>query len=293
MVLLIWDFTSVYLLILKQGATMELDGKVALVLGAIKGIGKEIGLALAEQGVKVALNYFDWEEELEGLKKDFADSGCPHLILKTNLLEVEKIAGLIQQVVDHFGRLDILINNIERGGWPVVHGPYIPEQWDLEMETTLRAKRWVFDAALPHLKASGDACRHQFFLDCRNRRSQRTGGYGFQRRVCGGQSGGLFADRNLGPPGCPPGKGKRNHAGLCGHPSRRENQGLGIAERRPDKKALIDHTLLQRTGTVDDVVKAVLFILKDAPFMTGTVLRLDGGYVLGGEKVGAMPEGVL
>ena len=59
------------------------------------------------------------------------------------------------------------------------------------------------------------------------------------------------------------------------------------------KKALIDHTLLQRTGTVDDVVKTVLYIIKDAPFMTGTVLRLDGGYVLGGEKVGPMPEGVV
>ena len=59
------------------------------------------------------------------------------------------------------------------------------------------------------------------------------------------------------------------------------------------KKALIDHTLLQRTGTLDDVVKTVLYIIKDAPFMTGTVLRLDGGYVLGGEMVGKIPEGVL
>ena len=42
------------------------------------------------------------------------------------------------------------------------------------------------------------------------------------------------------------------------------------------KKALMDHTLLQRTGTVDDVVKTVLYIIKDASFMTGTVLRLDG-----------------
>jgi len=60
-----------------------------------------------------------------------------------------------------------------------------------------------------------------------------------------------------------------------------------------DKKALIDHTLMQRTGTVNDVVKAVLFILKDAPFMTGAVLRLDGGYVLGGERVPDMPSGVV
>ena len=59
------------------------------------------------------------------------------------------------------------------------------------------------------------------------------------------------------------------------------------------KKALIDHTLMQRTGSVDDVVKTVLFIIKDAPFMTGAVLRLDGGYVLGGEKVGQLPQGVV
>jgi 3-oxoacyl-[acyl-carrier protein] reductase len=40
-------------------------------------------------------------------------------------------------------------------------------------------------------------------------------------------------------------------------------------------------------------MKAVLFIIKDAPFMTGSVIRLDGGYVLGGEKVTPMPNGVL
>jgi 3-oxoacyl-[acyl-carrier protein] reductase len=71
-----------------------------------------------------------------------------------------------------------------------------------------------------------------------------------------------------------------------------ETRGWGLLTAA-DQKALIDHTLLNRTGTVDDVVKAVMFILKDAPFMTGAVLRLDGGYVLGGEKVGPMPEGVV
>ena len=83
---------------------MELDGKVALVLGAIKGIGKGIGLALARQGVKVALNYFDWEDALAGMQTEFADTGQDHLIVRTNLLEVEKIPNLIRQVLDRFGR---------------------------------------------------------------------------------------------------------------------------------------------------------------------------------------------
>jgi 3-oxoacyl-[acyl-carrier protein] reductase len=51
--------------------------------------------------------------------------------------------------------------------------------------------------------------------------------------------------------------------------------------------------LLGRTGRIDDVVNAVLYIIKDAPFMTGSVIRLDGGYTLGGEKIAPMPKGVL
>ena len=59
------------------------------------------------------------------------------------------------------------------------------------------------------------------------------------------------------------------------------------------KQSIIDHTLLGRTGKIDDVVKMMLFMVKDAPFMTGCVIRLDGGYVLGGDMVGPMPKGVL
>ncbi|MEZ4551545.1 MAG: hypothetical protein R2860_11530 [Desulfobacterales bacterium] len=59
---------------------------------------------------------------------------------------------MVARVIERFGQLDILINNIERGGWPVVYGAYTRDQWDLEMETTLRAKKWVFEAAFPWLK---------------------------------------------------------------------------------------------------------------------------------------------
>jgi len=70
-----------------------------------------------------------------------------------------------------------------------------------------------------------------------------------------------------------------------------KTRGWGLLTEE-QKQAIIDHTLLQRTGMIEDVVKTTLFIIKDAPFMTGSVLRLDGGYVLGGEKVVPMPKGV-
>jgi 3-oxoacyl-[acyl-carrier protein] reductase len=58
------------------------------------------------------------------------------------------------------------------------------------------------------------------------------------------------------------------------------------------KGAIREHILLQRTGRIEEIVAAVFFLLRDATYMTGTVLRLDGGYVLGGEKIPPMPVGV-
>jgi 3-oxoacyl-[acyl-carrier protein] reductase len=58
------------------------------------------------------------------------------------------------------------------------------------------------------------------------------------------------------------------------------------------RRAVIDHIPLGRVGTLGEVAKAVRFVIADAPYMTGSVIRLDGGYVLGGEKVAPMPPGV-
>jgi len=271
---------------------MEIRDKVALVLGAVKGIGKGIALALAEDGAKVALNYFDWEESLDELKQDMAATGQDHLIVRTNLLKTDKTAGLIHKVLERFGRLDILINNIERGGWPVVHGPYVKAQWDLEMETTLRAKRWVFDAALPHLKASGNGAVINFSSIAGIVGRSGPAGFIFNDGYAAANRGIALLTETWARTGAPQVRVNEIMLGLVEtrHGSRTKGWEL-LSEVQ--KQALIDHTLLSRIGTISDVVKAVRFIIQDAPFMTGSVLRIDGGYVLGGEEAGPMPPGVL
>jgi len=271
---------------------MELNGKVALVLGAIKGIGQGIGLALAQQGVKVALNYFDWEDELDRLKKKFAATGREHFIVQTNLLEVEKIPDLVRRVIERYGRLDILINNIERGGWPVVHGPYVPEQWDLEMQTTLRAKRWVFESALPHLKATGDGVAINLSSIAAMVGRSGPAGMVFNEGYAAANRGISLLTETWARMGAPKVRVNEIMLGFFETRHAQKTRGWGLLTA-DQKQALLDHTLLQRTGTIDDVIKTVLFIITDAPFMTGSVLRLDGGYVLGGDKVGELPEGVV
>ena len=271
---------------------MNLEGKVALVLGGIKGIGKEVGLALSQAGACVTLNYHDWEEELDTLKRDVAATGRDHLVLKTDLREVADIPLLVQAVVGRFGRLDILVNNIERGGWPVVHGPYVREQWDLEMETTLRAKRWVFQAALPHLKAAGEAA--VINLSSIAAIVGRAGpaapvfndGYAAASRAVS------LLTETWAREAAPEVRVNEIMVGFVDTRHGPGTRGWGLLSDA-EKQAILDHTLLGRTGSIADVVKAVMFILRDAPFMTGSVLRLDGGYVLGGEKMQPMPKGVL
>ena len=271
---------------------MELNGKVALVLGAVKGVGKGIGIALAKEGIKVALNYFDWEESLDEMQRDIAETGQDHLIIQTDLLKTEKIPGLIRKVVDHFGHLDILINNIERGGWPVVHGPYVKEQWDLEMETTLRAKRWVFHSALPYLKASQDGVVINLSSIAGVVGRSGPAGYVFNEGYAAANRGISVLTETWAREGAPQVRVNEIMLGFVETRHGEKTRGWELLSEE-QKMSLVRHTLLNRMGTIQDVVKAVLFIIKDAPFMTGTVLRLDGGYVLGGEGVAPMPKGVL
>ncbi len=271
---------------------MELAGKVALVLGAVKGIGKAVALSLAEAGATVAVTYFDWEEELAGLSRDMAAAGPDHLILKVNLREVEKIPAAVEAVAARFGRLDILINNIERGGWPIVHGAYLREQWDLEMETTLRAKRWVFAAALPFLRASGDGAVINFSSIAGMIGRAGAAAPVFNDGYAAASRAVSLLTETWAREAAPEVRVNEIMLGFVETRHGPGTRGWGLLNDG-QRQAIRDHTLLGRTGTIEDVVKAAMFILRDAPFMTGSVLRLDGGYVLGGEKMQPMPKGVV
>ena len=272
---------------------MEIQGKVALVLGAVKGIGKAIGLALADQGATLILTRHDWETEFDAMDEAFAVSRAQHHVFTTDLCKLSDIEKMASFIRDRYGRLDILINNIERGGWPTVHGKYTEEQWDLEIETTLKAKRWVFDAVFPLLMASDDAIVINL-----SSIAGMVGRAGPAALVF--NDGYAMANRGI--------SSLTETWARMGTPNLRVNElMLGIFETRHaqgtrgwkevltdgEKQALIDHTLIKRTGTIEDVVKACLFMIKDAPYMTGSVVRLDGGFVLAGEPVPPLPRGIV
>ncbi len=270
---------------------MNLNGKTALVLGAIKGIGKAIAMDLARAGAAVAISYFDWPEALPALQRDLAESGARHLLVPADLRDTRAAADLVEKVNAHFGRIDILINNIERGGWPVVHGAYTTAQWDLEQETSLRAKQWVFQAALPYLKAAGSgAVVNVSSIAALVGRSGPASflyndGYAAANRAVS------LLTETWARLGAPEVRVNELMLGLVETRHGPDTRGWGLLDAA-QRRALVDHVLLKRIGTLQDVVRAVRFLLSQAPYMTGSILRLDGGYVLGGETVAPMPEGV-
>jgi 3-oxoacyl-[acyl-carrier protein] reductase len=268
------------------------EDRVALVLGAVKGIGKGIGLDLARRGFRVALTYYDWPEALPQMRADFETFGSRCELFRVDLCDCASVRRLVDQVAAAFGGLDILINNIERGGWPVVHGAYTPDQWDLELETTLRAKRWVFDSALAHLKAGGRGCVVN--LSSIAGLVGRSGpaslifndGYAAANRAVS------LLTESWARTAAPEVRVNEIMLGLVATRHGEGTRGWGLLSAG-QKQALLEHTLLGRTGTIQDVVRMVRFLIDEAPFMTGSVIRLDGGYVLGGDKVAPMPPGVL
>jgi 3-oxoacyl-[acyl-carrier protein] reductase len=270
-----------------------MNNKVALVLGAVKGLGRGVGLALAKEGATLVLTRHDWQESFGEMEKEFRKTGARFEIVDVDLLDPVGVAELARRIQDRFGSLDILVNNIERGGWPAVHGRYVEEQWDLEMATTLKAKRWVFDAVFPLLKRSRDGVVVNFSSIAAIVGRSGCAAPLFNEGYAAANRGVSLLTETWARMGAP---NVRVNEIMLGVFETRHAQGTrGWEEVLTDdeKKAIVAHTLIGRTGRIEDAVKALLFIVRDAPYMTGSVIRLDGGFVLGGDPVPPMPVGVV
>ena len=271
---------------------MSLSGKTALVLGAVKGIGKGIALDLAKAGANVVLTVYDWRESLPALERDLAPFGHKALILEVNLLDPEAIAGMKEEIARRFSVLDIFINNIERGGWPKVHGPYVPSQWDLELSTCLGAKWWVFDAVLPLLRACKNGCVINISSIAAMVGRSGPAGPVFNDGYAAANRGVSLLTETWARAGAPEVRVNEIMLGFVETRHGENTRGWKFLSQ-DQRRAILDHTLMARTGKIEDVIKAVRFLVENSPFMTGSVLRLDGGYVLGGDKTLPIEPGAL
>ncbi len=269
-----------------------MGSSVAIVTGAIRGIGLSVARFLLKKGVRCLVTYFDWLDDLDTMHARLSDTGCDYRAVEADLRTEEGARKTVEAALESFGCVDILINNIERGGWPVVHGRYTRQQWDLEFQTTVTAKWQLFSRALPYLKRSKAGCVVN--VTSISGITGRLGPAGLVFNDCYSLSNravGLLTEQwaRMGAPNV------RVNELMLGFFETRHGpctRGWGVLKKK-DKNSIIKHTLLGRIGTMEDITMAVDFLVFGSPFLTGTKIVLDGGYILGAEEVPTMPKGVI
>ena len=129
----------------------QLHGKVALVTGAARRIGRSIALALAEEGADVVITYRESREQAQQTVKELKDLGVRSAAVSADLRNPESIRSAVAEAAAAFGRLDVLVNNAGRFETAALEKITV-EQWDAMFETNTRGPFLAAQAAYPHLK---------------------------------------------------------------------------------------------------------------------------------------------
>ncbi len=133
---------------------MQFSGKVALVTGGGRGIGRAIALRLAREGADVAINYFRNRVPAEETARDIKALGQRPHIIRGNVGDVDDLQAMITSVADHFGGLDILVNNAASG----YNRPVMEQRvkgWDWTMNINARAALFGAQTAAPIMADRG------------------------------------------------------------------------------------------------------------------------------------------
>ncbi|MCX7941509.1 MAG: SDR family oxidoreductase [Dictyoglomaceae bacterium] len=131
---------------------LSLKGKIALITGASRGIGRAISKALAQEGVNLAINSRA-EEGLLILKNELKDFGIDILLCPFDLKDPKTPKLIIEKVIEYFGKLDILINNAGIAlAKPIIETK--EEEWDEIMAVNAKAPFFLCKYAIPYLKKS-------------------------------------------------------------------------------------------------------------------------------------------
>jgi pteridine reductase len=246
---------------------MTNDRPVALVTGAARRIGAAIARALHAAGYEVALHCQRSRAEADALAATLeATRAGSTLVLQADLAAFDRLPELVARIIGRFGRLDALVNNAS-AFFPTPFGDTTPAQWDELFAANARAPFFLSQAAAPHLRAARGAIVN--LADIHAERPLRGHAvYGMSKAAL------VYMTRALALELAPEVRVNAIAPGAILWPE----EGKADAE----KAALLARTPLARTGTLEEVAEAVRWLLRDAGYTTGQLLRLDGGRMLEG-----------
>ncbi|MHB9101695.1 MAG: pteridine reductase [Sulfuricella sp.] len=241
-----------------------MQGKVVLISGGAKRVGAAICRRLHGEGANLMIHYRSSAAEAEALRDELnrkrPDSAA---LVQADLHDVERLPDLVAATVKHYGRLDVLINNAS-SFYPTAVGEIGEKDWHDLLGTNLKAPLFLSQAAAHSLRHS-----HGCIVNIADIHAERPMKSYLVYSIA---KAGLVAltkslAHELGPE-------VRVNAVAPGPIMWPEGDPSFDGQER---RRIVAHTLLKREGSPDDIARAVLFLVKDAPYITGAVLPVDGG----------------
>ncbi len=235
-----------------------LQGKVALVTGAAKRIGRTLALSLAEAGANIAITWRDSAAEAAQTVADLEALGIEAASFRAELRDPAQIRSAVEAAAARFARLDILVNNAGRFETAALENLSV-EQWDAMFETNTRAPFLAAQAAYPHLRAT-----HGRIINIGS-----LGGlhpWATHAHYSTSKAALHMLTRTMSKAWAP------EISVNCVAPGMIVN-----GEVAEEFEHFARRTPMQRNGTAEDVAAAVLFFATGPHFITGQILSVDGG----------------
>lgn len=247
---------------------MLLDGKIALVTGASRGIGRAIAVKLAEAGATVAVNYAGNAQAAEETKALIEMKGQKALLLQADVADGEAAEAMVQQVVEAFGRIDILVNNagITRDGLLL---RMKEADWDDVMRTNLKGVYNCTKAAAKRMvkQRGGRVVNMSSVVGLMGNAGQanyaaaKAGVLGFTKATAKELAGRGITVNAIAP-------------GFI-------DTDMTAVLSAQVKENLLKEIPLGKLGSPEDIAAATLFLVSDAAsYITGQTLHVDGGMAM-------------
>ncbi len=258
---------------------MKLEGKVALVTGGTRSIGRGISLALAHEGANVAMNYVNDDEAAGWTVDKIRDMGREAVAFKADVGELEQCKEIVRKANEAFGHVDIFVNNAAIGqDTYIVDTP--DDVWDEVMNVNLRAAFALVRELMPGMTER----KFGRIVTISSALGQYGGGLGYvSKATYAASKAGLIAlTKGMAHEGTP--YITANVVSPHGTDRRLAAERGETWPPEPyvdDDKRLQKGYVLNRIGTPEDVAAAVVYLVSDSgSFMTGQTLHVNGGHFM-------------
>ena len=242
----------------------NLKGKTAIVTGSSRGIGRAIATRLASDGANIVVTYHSSKDTAEKVVKEIKEKGVDAISVQVNVREIESVRDMFSKAIEHFRKIDILVNNAAGKNIFKPNVQMTPEEYDSMFNIT-RGVYFTLQEAAKQLADGGNIV------------SISTGGTSMATPGGGAYAGSKAAVEQFSN-SLAKELGDRQITVNTVAPGITDTDGLVLEQEQIDE--LISQTPLGRLGQPNDIANAIAMLVSDdAKWITGQNIRATGGIV--------------